>query len=194
MVTVIEITCDNRTLHQLRPNELASRLSGVSTVRPFVQPTPRPYEFVLAARHGPRPSGPERDWRFPSSVRSIHCRYIEIWLPVDALDRSFRLRHAYFHLDHHQGPDTPPKEILAFHWEPLAEMEVEGASEYPCRPHLHITSAPEPLGHAHFGATLTVNDDNQSNSTYLNELLDEVFKMIQVEVLDRINADPNGFG
>ena len=72
-------------------------------------------------------------------------------------------------------------------------MEVEGASEYRRRPHLHITCAPEPLGHAHLGNTLTANNDNQSNPAYLNQLLDEVFEMVQVEVLDRINSDPNEF-
>ena len=187
-----EITCDVATLHQSRPFELAGKLSGVSPVRPHVEPKSRPYDFVLVARYGEQITTVERDWRFPSLVNSIQCRYMERWLPIDGQYSLLRLRHAYFHLDHHSGPDNPPEEIFAFHWEPLADVVEDGDGGYLGKPHLHITCAREPVGHAHFGTTLTVDADRQSDTDYLNELLEEVFKMVQIEVLERINRDNTG--
>ena len=186
-----EITCDVQTLHRVRPTELAERLSGVSPVPPHIETKVRPYEFVLVARYGEQITTAERDWRFPSLVASIQCRYMERWLWVDQTQRSLRLRHAYFHLDHHQGPDDVPQEILAFHWEPLPTSPDDKGNDSLRRPHLHITCAREPLGRAHFGTTLTVPAARQSDPEYLNQLLEEVFEMVEVEVLNRINSDPN---
>lgn len=188
---MVEITCDVQTLHRRRPRVLAEKLSGVSPVWPHVEPKPRPNEFVLVARYGQQITTAERDWRFPSLVNSIQCRYMERWLWVDAAQRSLRLRHAYFHLDHHRGPEDVPQEILAFHWEPLPTGPDDDDNNNLRRPHIHITCAREPIGHAHFGTTLTVSPESQSNPGYLDQLLGEVFAMVGVEVLDRINADPN---
>ena len=186
-----DITCDVQTLHQLRPTALTKKLSAVSPVLPYVETKARPNEFVLVARYGEQITVAEREWRFPSLVSSIHCRYMERWLWVDATQRSLRLRHAYFHLDHHRGPEEVPREILAFHWEPLPTGPGDAHNNRLRRPHLHITCAREPLGHAHFGTTLTVPPESQSDPEYLDRLLEEVFAMVEIEVLDRINSDPN---
>lgn len=186
-----DITCDVQTLHQLRPTALTGKLSSVSPVSPYVETKVRPNEFVLVARYGEQITVVERDWRFPSLVSSIQCRYMERWLWVDATQSSLRLRHAYFHLDHLQGPEDAPREILAFHWEPLPMGPDDPDNSNLRRPHLHITCAREPLGHAHFGTTLTVPPESQTNPEYLDLLLEEVFAMVEVEVLDRINSDPN---
>ena len=187
-----EITCDIGTLHGARPTDLVSRLSWVSPIRPYVEPKARPNELILVARYGNQITTAERDWQFPSLVSSIRCRYMERWLPIDQKYDPLRLRNAYFHLDHHEGPDNAPQEIFAFHWEPIAEINPDDVDAYVRRPHLHIRSAREPLGHSHLVATLTVSDDDQSNVAYLDELLNEVFRLVEVEVLGRINSAQDG--
>ena len=185
-----DVTCDTRTLAQLRPTDIARCLAGVSTISPHIHPKSRALEFVLVATHGQPLTPTEREWSFPSTVDWIDCRYMERWIPVGATDETWRLRHAYFHLYQHFGPDDPPKEMFAFHWEPSDDSSPNGSSEYNRRPHLHLASALGPLSRSHFVVTLTVSPDSQASVGYLNELLDEVIKMAGTEVLDRISPRP----
>ena len=112
---------------------------------------------------------------------------MERWIPVGPTDETWRLRHAYFYLYQHLGPDDPPKEMFAFHWEPSEDDSQNQGDDYNHRPHLHLASAPWPLSRSHFVVTLTVSPDSQSSVTYLNEMLDEVIKMVGTEVLDRMS-------
>ena len=184
------VTCDIETLAQSRPMDIARCLSGVSTVSPFIHPKSRRLEFVLVAAHGQPLTATEREWSFPSTVDWIECRYMERWLPVGATDDEWRLRHAYFHLYQHLGPDDPPKEILAFHWEPIGDDGSSTGAEHIRRPHLHLASSFEPLTRSHLIVTLTVPPESQTSVGYLNELLDEVIRMVGSEVLDRMPAQP----
>ena len=62
------------------------------------------------------------------------------------------------------------------------------------RPHLHLAFAPQPLGHSHVVVTLTVAPHEQADLEYLDELLREVMTMVRIEILNRINANPRGWG
>ena len=183
-----DVTCDLQTLDHKRPNELAERLSGVSPVTPFVEHSSGQQSSQLVASYGYQKTRPARERSFPSTVDSIDCRYIERWIPTDKDGRERKLRNAYLHLYHHKGPEQEPDEILAFHWEPGGANENQSL----LRPHFHLTTSPQPLGHSHIFTTLTVSPKDQSSVQYLNGLLDEVIATVKVEFLDRISG--NGYG
>ena len=185
-----DVRCDIETLAQSRPVDIARCLSGVSTVFPHIHPKSRRLEFVLVAAHGQPLTATEREWSFPSTVDWIECRYMERWLPAGATDQVWKLRHAYFHLYQHLGPDDAPKEMFAFHWEPIGDDGSSAGPEHTRRPHLHLASSLEPLSRSHLVVTLTVPPDSQTSVEYLNELLDEVIRMVGVEVLDRMPPQP----
>ena len=184
------LTCDIKTLAQSRPMDLGRCLSGISTISPYVHPKSRHSEFVLVAAYGQPLTATEREWSFPSTVDWIECRYMERWLPVGATDDVWKLRHAYFYLYQHLGPNVPPKEIFAFHWEPVGDDGSNAGAEHIRRPHLHVASSLESLTRSHLVVTLTVPPSSQTNVSYLNELLEEVMGMVGVEVLNRMPAHP----
>ena len=140
---------------------------------------------MLVAAYGQPVSPAEREWGFPSVVKGVECRYMERWLPVGSRDEQWTLRHSYLHLYRHTGVDIPPREIFAFHWEPDAN-QAGGTGENSQRPHVHVTSAPEPLPSAHLVVTLTVSPTEQSSVIYLNHLLQEVSQIVGNEVLRRM--------
>ena len=177
-------------LNQARPGILAGFLAGVSPVIPFVQHKSHMYVSELIARYGTPGTPSVREWSFPSVVDSIDCRYIERWLPTDNSNSKLRLRHSYLHLYHHKGPEEEPKEILAFHWEPIGDSSDDEAPGELRRPHIHMTAARQPLGRSHLGITLTVPPAKQGNVDFLNNLLCEVIQLVRVEILDRIEANP----
>ena len=188
-----DVTCEISELSQARPTHLAICLSAVSDVRPFVQKKTGPQELILVAKYGEQISDRVREWNFPSIVRSIECRYMERWLQSNTSQSEYKLRLVHFYLYQHYGPDELPKEVLAFHWEPIPDHRSDDEDGYRERPHLHVGLAPAPLPRSHFVVTLTVPSERQANVGYLNELLDAVFKMVGVEVLDRIRNRPNGW-
>ena len=185
-----DVTCDIRTLAQSRPTDIARCLAGVSTVSPYIHPKSRGLEFVLVAAYGQQLTAQEREWSFPSKVDWIECRYMERWLQVGATDETWRLRHAYFYLYQHIGPDDPPQEMFAFHWEPSEGNGLNDSHEPNRRPHLHLHSVPGPLSRSHLVVTLTVSPASQASVGYLDELLDEVINMVGTEVLDRMPDRP----
>lgn len=184
------LTCDISRLANSRPSILSECLSGISPVRPYVSPKSRQYEFLLVASYGGQLSDALREWNFPSTVDSIQCRYIERWLPAEATDQEWKLRHAYFHLYKHFDRNKSPEEIFAFHWEPEGVYRPNEGEEYERRPHLHFAFAPNPLFRSHFAITLTVAPDGQANVDYLDALLNEVVDMVRVEILNRILSNP----
>ena len=189
----MDVICEMEHLNQSRPATLAGFLAGVSSVTPFVQHKSYPYVSELIASYGKPLTPSVREWSFPSVVDSIECRYIERWLPTDNSDRQLRLRHSYLHLYHHEGPHEEPREILAFHWEPIGDSSDSDSSEGIRRPHIHMTVARQPLGRSHLGVALTVPPNKQSNVDFLDKLLCEVIQLVRVEVLDRIEANPAGW-
>lgn len=191
---MVNVICDMASLNQERPEVLAECLAGISPIRPFVQHKSRPHVSDLVASFGVQNTRSLREWGFPSIVDSIECRYIERWLHVDDTDHTLKLRHTYFHLYHHEDPDQSPREILAFHWEPLGSDDDDGGRELLWRPHLHLAFAPQPLGRSHVVVTLTVAPHEQADLEYLDELLREVMNMVRIEILNRINANPRGWG
>ncbi len=58
---------------------------------------------------------------------------------------------------------------------------------------MHMTFARQPLGRSHLGVTLTVPQNKQGNVVYLDKLLCEVIRLVRVEILDRIEANPAGW-
>ena len=188
-----EIICDMQTLNECRPTFLATCLSAVSPVQPYVYHRSGPNQSLLVASYGAQNTRSERERSFPSNVDSIECRYMERWLAVGNTDQERRLRNTYFHLFRQEGPEERPKELFAFHWEPVVGDELDHGHAYRQRPHFHMSFGPDPLPRSHFVVTLTVGAGGQDNVDYLNGLLDEVVKMVNAEVLELILSRPNGW-
>ena len=182
----MQLICTERDVAR-RSGRLGNLLSQISNVMPVVIPKSRISEFVLAARFGGQITENEREWLFPSTVAEVDCSYLERWLPIDAAQSRWRLGQAYFHLMLSYDPDKDPREILAFHWEPL-QASVMGDGNYSRRPHFHWSFSPAPIRRTHLVATLTVPPEDQANEEYLDKLLAEVVRLVRTEVLDRLDG------
>ena len=184
-----DVVCGERNLARVRPNQITQRLRKVSDSYLFIEPKQLPYEFSLVARSGAKITSDEQRSRFPSSVDTIVCEYMESWIPAAPNAQEFKLKTIYFQLLEHRGREENPRDIIAFHWEPLADAEDE-ADLYKSRPHLHVKLATGPLPRSHLDATLSVGTDQQGSVEYLDQLLDEAIAMIAIEVLERIRSTP----
>jgi len=184
-----DVVCGEQNLASVRPNQITQRLRKVSDSYLYIEHGRRSYEFSLVARSGVKITTAEQMWSFPSSVDPIICQYSERWIPTSPSAQEFKLKTIYFQLLEHKGREENPREIIAFHWEPLAEAEDE-SDQYKSRPHLHVKLATGPLPRSHLDATLTVGTDQQGSVEYLDQLLDEAIDMIAIEVLERIRSTP----
>lgn len=185
-----DVICEMAYLTKWRPQEIRERLRKVSGGRvnvPFRELVDR---FEIKAGDG---EPPRRNWRnyiFQSTVESVICQYGEFWEQVGANAQEYRFQSVYFQLlQHRERLGEDPREIVAFHWH-LSGIEGHGTGRYGDRPHVHLTSAPEPLPRSHLGVTLTVDADHQATVPYLNQLLDDAVGMVEVEVLGRLVAAP----
>ena len=171
----------------MRPKSIAHSLAHISGAQLHVSPVQRSGSFALVAEHGPRITNNVGDWTFPSTVDSIRCHYSELWLPVDLRDNEWELGRIYFHLLGQCDKYEVPREIVAFHWEPLVPVSDHNHG-YSRRPHLHVSLAPNPFDRSHLVVTLTIPSPEQASITYLDKLIDEAVTLLKAEVLERIES------
>lgn len=96
-------------------------------------------------------------WRFITHVPSMNGSYQERWCPVNEKRKRYYLERAYLHLyvtTQAEG-EMKEKEILALHCDPNEAAEPSGwpgliHSKYKRGPHLHISTAEQPMPHSHF--------------------------------------------
>lgn len=138
--------------------------------------------LVLSAFLGTEPGEPDpQEWRFATRVPRIRASYYEHWLPTDFRQRSFYLERAYLHLYVRQD-DRVEKEIIALHCDPN-----EAASNkhylYKAGPHVHMTTAENPLHHAHIALNSDDLDSVLASVQELTSALGTAVKMLNDQVL-----------
>ena len=177
------------TLSRRRPEVIREHLGKVSQVVPRVDPRSLASRFEIVVSYGDRISSSSSDSTFPSSVDSILCHYRELWVPYGGSGQEYDLAQVHFHLLQHRGPDLPLTELIAFHWHPASQLDVE-QHQYNRRPHFHFSLSPGPLPRSHLVSTLAVAVEHQRTVEYLDELLNEVTTVFAVEVLGKLAMTP----
>ncbi len=176
------VVCSVDVLSQDRPESIRRRLSEVSFKVLHVEPRSLATRFEITVGHdanGPLNRG---DWTFDSIVDPVVCHYRELWVPQGASETDYFLAQAYFHLLEFRGLDHAPVEIIAFHWHPRDDSDVEQFN-YARRPHFHLSGSHWPIPSAHLVSTLAVPVERQNSVEYLDSLLDDVIAVFQTEVL-----------
>ena len=179
------VLCDADTLWKRRPTAIRGHLVKISQVDVRIDPRSLAGHLEIVVSYGDKISPQSSDRTFPSTVDAILCHYRELWVPLGAPGENYDLRQLYFHLLQHRGPDLPLSEVIAFHWHPASQLDVE-QHQYTRRPHFHFSLSPYPLRRAHLVSTLAVAVETQCTVEYLDKLLNEVTTVFSVEVLERL--------
>ncbi len=112
-------------------------------------------QVVLSAYLGLQPVDLEPDlWRFTTKIPHIRASYYERWLQTDFRQVDFYLERAYLHL-YFRRDLNDEDEILALHCDPN-EAQSERHFLYKAGPHIHMTTAMDPLKHSH----IALNNSN----------------------------------
>ncbi len=179
------IVSDVETLTQVRPGAIRERLRPLSGLTLGVDPKTRYRTLAIGVKHGIPSSHNVREWTFPSVAEDIRCHYSEQWLPLDRAEGMWEFERVHFHLLREPAYDQGRGEIVLFHWQPHAGDETDDI-EYPRRPHLHVNAEDVPLRKAHLAVDLAPTAREVSSIEYLDDLLDEVAKMLKEEVVERL--------
>jgi hypothetical protein len=116
---------------------------------------------VLGSFSGSQPSSDfVRDWRFATPVAGLWGSYFERWIPADTKEKYYYLDRAYLHLYWLAGAqDVSEREILALHCDPNEPEEPANHpglkhSRYKRGPHIHVSTAEQPMPHSHIALNL----------------------------------------
>jgi len=123
-----------------------------------------------------------RDWRFTTWVSqdeydlTIKASYFEYWIPIE--NDNYFLEKAYFHVYLNGNP------LILLHTDPN-ESEISGYNDFKYKqsPHLHISSAGDPIKHSHFALNNGNLNHILSSLENLQISMQEGIGMINSEVL-----------
>ncbi len=137
---------------------------------------------MLSAYLGTEPSDPNPEqWRFPTRVPHIRASYHERWVPTDFRQEKFFLERAYLHLFIRRD-ERIEDEILALHCDPN-EPASSRHYRYKAGPHVHMSTAEDPLHHTHIALNAGNLDDVLKSVTELTSALTIAVAMIDDQVL-----------
>lgn len=124
--------------------------------------------------------------RVPSRVPGVFFNYYEVWEPRER-GAEFALERSYLHVYHKVSRDTPDKQLLSLHCDPLLDTQVP-EHRYKKGPHLHVGGAVPNIDRAHLSLCVSDPDHGGADIARLSETLSEAIKMIGVEVFPRYSA------
>lgn len=105
-------------------------------------------QMVLSAYLGSEPIDTSPDlWRFSTRISRIRASYYERWISVDYRQQAFFLDRAYLHL-YLRSDAITEREIVALHCDPN-EAQSGRHFRYKAGPHIHMSTAQDPLHHSH---------------------------------------------
>jgi hypothetical protein len=125
----------------------------------------------------------------------LHGSYQESWCPVNEKRKRYYLEKAYLHLylTTLTAGDAAEKEILALHCDPNEADEPPGwkglvHSKYKRGPHLHVSTAEQPMPHSHFALNachlgsvlISVESLTNAMATAVQMLEDQVLRLYEV--------------
>lgn len=149
----------------------------------FCRPRLLDRRLVLSASlTGTEPTDPDPDqWRFTTRIAGIRASYHEIWLPTDFRQKSFFLDRAYLHLFIRRD-ERIEEEILALHCDPN-EPASSKHYRYKAGPHIHMTTAEDPLPHTHIALNASDFDRVLRSVADLMASLEVAISMVNDQVL-----------
>jgi hypothetical protein len=137
---------------------------------------------VLSAYLGSQPTEGEPDlWRFTTKIPSIRASYHERWLQTDFRQEDFYLERAYLHLYIRRDINNED-EIFALHCDPN-EVQSERHYLYKAGPHVHMTTAMDPLKHSHIALNNSNLTEVLSSVPNLTAALKTAIAMVDDQVL-----------
>jgi hypothetical protein len=140
-------------------------------------------QAVLSAFIGSQPIEAEPDlWRFTTRVPRIRASYHERWLQTDFRQADFYLERAYLHLYLRRDLNNE-EEILALHCDPN-EARSERHFLYKVGPHLHMSTASDPLQHSHLALNNSNLTEVLSSVQNLTAALKTAIAMVDDQVLN----------
>ncbi|HYH01327.1 MAG TPA: hypothetical protein VD837_19530 [Terriglobales bacterium] len=138
--------------------------------------------MVLSAYLGSEPLDPDPNlWRFTTRVPHVRASYHERWIPTDFRQQSFFLDRAYLHL-YLRHDKNEEDEILALHCDPN-ESQSERHFRYKAGPHIHMTTAADPLCHSHIALNNSDFTQVLSSVSTLTVALKTAITMVDHQVL-----------
>jgi hypothetical protein len=167
-----------------RTQEVARLLQPIAprSLRTACRPRWLERNYFLCAYIGPEPSDPDPDeWRFPTRIANIRASYHERWIPTDYRRRNLFLERAYLHL-FIRGPERTEKQILALHCDPN-EPESERHFRYKAGPHVHMSTAGDPLHRSHIALNVDNLEEVLRSVTTITTALSQALAMIDEQVL-----------
>ncbi|MGO8735448.1 MAG: hypothetical protein ACLQVM_21935 [Terriglobia bacterium] len=116
--------------------------------------------------------------------------YQERWCPVDEKRKRYYLERAYLHLylTTHVDGEATEKEMVLLHCDPNEADEPKGwlglrHSRYKRGPHLHISTAQQPIPHSHFALNACDLESVLSSVESLTKAMREAVQMLEDQVL-----------
>lgn len=138
--------------------------------------------MVLSAYLGSEPLDLDPNmWRFTTRIPKIRASYYERWVPTDFRREAYFLERAYLHLYLRQS-QLEEREILALHCDPN-EARSERHYRYKAGPHVHVSTAEEPLPHAHFALNNHELENVLGSVSNLTDALKSAIVMVDDQVL-----------
>lgn len=138
--------------------------------------------IVLCAYVGAEPTDPNPDeWRFPTRIPEVRACYYERWLPTDFRRIKLYLDQAYLHL-FVRGDHRSEKQILALHCDPN-EAESSRHFRYKAGPHVHMSTAQDPLHRAHIALNIDNLDEILRSVPKVTTAFDAALTMVNDQVL-----------
>jgi len=140
-------------------------------------------QVVFSAYLGPQPTDAEPDlWRFATKISRIRASYHERWLQTDFRQQAFYLERAYLHL-YLRSNLNDEREILALHCDPN-EAQTERHFLYKVGPHVHMSTAMNPLQHSHVALNNSNLPEVLSSVPNLTAALKSAIAMVEDQVLN----------
>jgi hypothetical protein len=120
----------------------------------------------------------------------MHGSYQERWCPVNEKRKRYYLERAYLHLyltTQIEG-EAMEKELLLLHCDPNETDEPVDwpglrHSKYKRGPHLHISTAQQPIPHSHFALNACHLDSVLSSVESLTKAMEVAVQMLEDQVL-----------
>jgi hypothetical protein len=143
--------------------------------------------WIIGTRDETTVASNYRDWRFATSADKHHAMYFEAWRVVDK--RRYKWQSAYLNI-YRRTAGQGEEEVICLHCDPAEAIHAPHA-RYKRGPHLHFSSAGDPLKHAHIALHMGRVDDIVQRCESIHNHLALGVEMIRDEVLSLLGvSDP----
>ena len=136
--------------------------------------------FIIAVSDSVETGNEFKSWRFKTYVPNFHAMYFEAWAPLE--EDIYFLERAYFHIYKTKQTRLEEEEYILLHCD-VSESDNVDHAKYKQGPHLHISSAEQPLPHSHFALNNCDLEITLSSLENLTLALKKAIEMLDNQVL-----------